>query len=65
MAKKTASKTYIVTVTNNPEFCGIGAGGAQFAQGKATVTNERLAKQFASHDGYSVTEEKAADTAAE
>ncbi len=63
--KKAIAKTYIVTVINNPEFCGIGAGGAQFALGKASVTNERLASWFRGHDGYTVTEAKAADEAAE
>lgn len=63
--KKATAKTYIVTVNDNPNFCGIGAGGAQFAQGKATVTNERLANWFRVHDGYTVTELKAAGEAAE
>ena len=56
--KKATEKTYIVAVNNNPAFCGIGAGGAQFAQGKATITNERLADWFRGHDGYTVTEVK-------
>ena len=60
MAGKKTEKTFIVSVKNNPNFCGIGAGGAQFAQGKATVTNERLAAWFRSHDGYTVTEVKEA-----
>jgi len=58
MAAKKTEKTFIVTVKDNPNFCGIGAGGAQFAQGKATVTNARLAAWFRSHDGYTVTEVK-------
>lgn len=58
MAKKNDAKAYIVSVKNNPNFCGIGAGGAQFANGKATITNARLAKWFQSHDGYEVTEVK-------
>ena len=56
--KNATAKAYIVTVKNNPEFCGIGAGGAQFAQGKATVTNKRLVDWFRGHDGYTVTEVK-------
>ena len=56
--KKANAKTYIVAVKSNPEFCGIGAGGAQFAQGKAIITNERLADWFRGHDGYTVTEVK-------
>lgn len=54
-------KTYIVTVEKNPNYCGEGAGGAQFAQGKATITSERLAKWFKEHDGYKVEEVKAAE----
>ena len=50
---------YIVEVKNNPNFCGIGAGGAQFAQGKATVESERLANWFKEHPGYIVTKAKA------
>lgn len=53
-------KTYIVSVKNNPKFCGIGAGGAQFAHGKATITSDRLARWFREHDGYTVTEVKEA-----
>lgn len=55
---KKKATAYIVSVKNNPNFCGIGAGGAQFAQGKATITSDRLAKWFQSHDGYEVTEMK-------
>lgn len=51
-------KTYIVSVDNNPEYCGIGAGGAQFAHGKATITSDRLASWFKEHKGYTVTEVK-------
>lgn len=56
MAKKV--KTYIVSVKENDKFCGVGAGGTQFANGKATVTSERLASWFKEHDGYVVTEVK-------
>ena len=55
---KTENKTYIVTVENNPNYCGEGAGGAQFAQGKATITSERLANWFKEHKGYKVEEAK-------
>jgi hypothetical protein len=54
-----ANKTFIVKVKNNPNFCGIGAGGAQFAQGEARIESERLANWFKEHDGYTVTEEGA------
>jgi hypothetical protein len=61
MAK--ATKTYIVTVKNNSTFCGVGAGGTQFAQGKAEVASERLANWFKEHPGYEVAEVKANDEA--
>ena len=51
------NKTYIVTVESNAEYCGIGAGGAQFANGQARITNARLAEWFKEHKGYKVTEE--------
>jgi len=51
-------KTYIVKVENNPEYCGVGAGGAQFAHGEATINNDRLAAWFREHPGYTVTEVK-------
>lgn len=56
-------KTFVVTVDNNPNFCGEGAGGAQFAHGTATITNERLAKWFKAHKGYTVAEAKEAKEA--
>ena len=57
MAKN--DKVFIVTVESNKEYCGIGAGGAQFANGQATITNERLARWFQEHKGYKVTEKAA------
>jgi hypothetical protein len=54
MAKAKTAKAYIVTVENRPDFCGEGAGGAQFAQGKATITSARLAQWFSEHEGYKV-----------
>lgn len=52
------TKTFVVTVDDKPNYCGKGAGGAQFAQGKATITNERLASWFKEHKGYTVKEVK-------
>lgn len=49
-----AKKKYTVTVEKNPEFCGIGAGGVQFAHGKAVVEDDRLANWFKEHEGYKV-----------
>ena len=50
---------YIVTVKNNPTFCGKGAGGVQFANGKAEVNSDRMAQWFKDHPGYDVTKAKA------
>ena len=50
---------YIVTVKNNPEFCGKGAGGVQFANGKAEINSDRMANWFKAHPGYDVTKAKA------
>ena len=58
MAKR---KTYIITVDGNPQYCGVGAGGAQFAHGQATITDDRMASWFQEHEGYTVTETNGAD----
>lgn len=49
-------KTYIITVDGNPQYCGVGAGGAQFAHGQATITDDRMASWFQEHEGYTVTD---------
>ncbi|MCB5504743.1 hypothetical protein LIP66_08885 [Coprococcus eutactus] len=46
---------WIVSVNGNPSYCGIGAGGVQFANGKAEITSKRMADWFMEHDGYTVT----------
>lgn len=56
MAAVKKEKKYIVTVKNNPEFCGKGAGGVQFANGKAENVTERMAAWFMEHPGYEVKE---------
>ena len=53
-AAKEKTPSWLVKVKNNPDFCGIGAGGVQFADGQATVTSERMADWFTEHDGYEV-----------
>ncbi|MBR5004939.1 MAG: hypothetical protein IKY14_05730 [Erysipelotrichaceae bacterium] len=58
MAGKKIAKTYIVKVKNNETFCGKGAGGVQFANGKAENVSERMARWFKEHQGYEVTEVK-------
>ncbi len=69
MARKTntrsnGEKKFTVKVKNNPDFCGVGAGGIQFANGKAENVNERMAAWFREHEGYEVLEASAgsADT---
>ncbi len=56
-SRKTAKKrvtAWKVRVKNNPGFCGIGAGGVQFANGQAEVHSERMAQWFMEHEGYEV-----------
>ena len=36
--------SWLVRVKNNPGFCGIGAGGIQFANGKAMTASARIAE---------------------
>ena len=43
---------WIVSVNNSAAYCGIGAGGVQFANGKAEITSKRMADWFMEHDGY-------------
>ncbi len=50
-------KTWVVKVTKNPEYCGVGAGGIQFANGQATIKSARMAAWFKEHDGYEVVEQ--------
>lgn len=54
---KKAVKTYIITIKNNPDFCGVGAGGVQFANGTARTTRERLADWFRERPGVYTVEE--------
>lgn len=59
MAVKTVEnkeKGFIVKVTGNPAYCGIGAGGVQFANGEAHIASERMAEWFREHEGYEVIE---------
>lgn len=54
--KENKKKTYVITVVGNPSYCGIGAGGVQFANGEAHITSDRMAEWFREHNGYEVTE---------
>lgn len=55
-AKKEEVKKYLVKVTTNPEFCGIDAGGVQFAHGEAVISEGVMVGWFKEHEGYEVTE---------
>lgn len=50
--------SWIVSVNNSTAYCGIGAGGVQFANGKAEITSKRMADWFMEHDGYTVIPKK-------
>lgn len=57
MAKKTKiTAGYEITVDSAPDFCGVGAGGVQFAYGKAQITAGRMVEWFREHEGYTVAE---------
>ena len=45
---------YKVKVTTNPNFCGVDAGGVQFAHGEAVITDASMASWFQAHVGFSV-----------
>lgn len=55
MATVVKNPKWNVSVNENPSYCGIGAGGVQFANGKAEITSKRMADWFMEHDGYTVT----------
>lgn len=57
-AKKEEVKAYKVTVKDNSSCTEIGAGGAAFANGIATITDKWLAEWFKCHEGYIVEEVK-------
>lgn len=51
-----AAKQFKIKVVSNPEFCGIDAGGVQFAHGEATIEEGVMVGWFQEHKGYSVEE---------
>lgn len=55
-ATESKEKGFIVRVAGNPAYCGIGAGGVQFANGEAHIASERMAEWFREHEGYEVKE---------
>lgn len=50
-------KSWIISVINGSTYCGIGAGGVQFANGRAEITSKRMADWFKEHEGYNVIEQ--------
>lgn len=48
---------FVVSVKNNTSYCGVGAGGIQFANGKAEIKDSRMADWFKEHEGYTVTQQ--------
>ena len=55
--KTAGERKWLIKITANPSFCGIGAGGIQFANGKAVTENGRMAQWFREHNGYEVSEQ--------
>ena len=49
-------KGYTITVKDRPNYNGVGAGGVQFAYGKATVQGGSIVEWFREHEGYEVEE---------
>lgn len=49
-------KGYVITVKGKPNYNGIGAGGVQFAYGKATVAGGTIVNWYKEHEGYKVEE---------
>ena len=64
-AKKKTVTGYEIKVKGNTTFCGIGAGGVQFAYGKAQITDGRMVEWFREHDSYEVVEITTEDPSAE
>ena len=54
--KETAEKLYKISVESSPEYCGVDAGGVQFAHGEAIIPEGRMVEWFKEHEGYSVEE---------
>lgn len=52
----TKEKKYKIKNIANPEFCGIDAGGVQFAHGEAIISEGIMVFWFKEHYGYEVTE---------
>lgn len=55
-AAEKKEKKYKIKVVSNPNFCGIDAGGVQFANGEAVIGEGTIVNWFKEHEGYEVTE---------
>lgn len=53
---KIAVRKFKIKVKDNKSYCGIGAGGVQFAYGEAVIREGVLVNWYREHDGYEVTE---------
>lgn len=54
--KTEKEKEFVITVDGNQGYCGVGAGGIQFANGQAVTKSKRMASWFREHPGYTVSE---------
>lgn len=52
--KAAEAPKWIVKVDGKPAYCGIGACGLQFANGKAETVDARAAAWYREHAGYTV-----------
>lgn len=57
------TKKFRVKVASNPDYCGVGAGDVQFANGEAVISDGIMVNWFKEHKGYKVTEIKSEDAA--
>ena len=55
--ENTTEKMYRIRVKDNPNYCGIDAGGVQFAYGQAVITAGRMVDWFTEHGDFYTVEE--------
>ena len=56
--KNSSVKQYKISIEGNENFCGVDAGGVQFAYGYAIIAEGRMVDWFKEHEGYIVEEVK-------
>lgn len=54
--REATEKLYKISVEGNKDYCGIDAGGVQFAHGEAIISDGRMVEWFKEHEGYHVAE---------